>query len=264
MTPAELDRYTAEMRERLKGPGLRVEGTADLLHPYEAGTTSGVAKQGPFSFASVFMWTPETNKQKAAWQQLIAGMKMAANAVYPDCPFLWSEFNIDRAEHVSLVTAQFYAKTRRTVRGNLAYIEADVVCNRACDPFEADFDIGICDAKAGWGLMPFNPGVMFMKDTPGAQRFLDTVMEHTTNEPFKGPYPFPGWYAYQLAVAYTYLALKDEVNIKVFPHAEYNWSPDVYAPTDAYFIHLKGNRKHMQRDYVTPILEGRRGQIVLP
>ena len=260
MTPADLDRYTAETREELKDASPhRISGQRDILHPYEAGSPPE-PRPCPFTFASAFLWSPEANAQKQAWTYLITGMKLAANVLYPDCPLAWSEFQIAKVDYVSLVLAQFYAKTRRTVRGNLVYIEADVVCNKRCDPFEADFDIGIPDAKDKWAMMPFNPGVMFVKDTPGAQRFLDTAMEYASHIPGN----FPAWYAYQLALGYTYMALKDEIAIKVFPHAEYNWSPDVYAPTDAYFVHLKGPRKAMQRDYIVPIIEGKRGCLILP
>jgi hypothetical protein len=263
MTPAELDRYTAETREGLKDASAhRVEGASGVLSPYEAGPPPTAT--GPFTFASAFMWSPEANAQKQTWAHLITGMKLAAGEIYPECPMAWAEFNIAKAEYVSLVLAQYYAKSRRTIRGNLVFIEADVVCNKRCDPFEADFDIGLPDAKDKWAMMPFNPGVMFVKDTPGAQRFLDTVMEYATHVPGIGPYPFPTWYAYQLALGHTYMALKDEVNVKVFPHVEYNWSPDIYAPTDAYFVHLKGNRKQFQRDYIVPLIEGRRGRLLLP
>ena len=206
------------------------------------------------------MWSPEANAQKEAWVQLITGMKLAMGAIYPECPVAWAEFNIGSAAHVSLVLAQYYAKSRRDLRGNVAFIEADVVCNKRCDPFEADFDIGIPEAKDQWAMMPFNPGVMFVKDTPGAQRFLDEAMRYATHIPGN----FPAWYAYQLALGQAALALKDEVKIKAFPQEEYNHNPDIYAPTDAYFIHLKGPRKAMQRDYIVPIIEGKRGCLILP
>ena len=213
-----------------------------------------------FTFFSCFMWSPEAEQHKAVWQQLITGMKLAAGAVYPDSKFAWSECKINSAPHVSQVIGGLYSKARRELRGDVAVIEVDVVCNRACDPFEDDFDIGLCDAKDKWAMMPFNPGVMFLKDTPGCQRFLDETARYATHIPGN----FPAWYAYQLAVGYAYMALKDEVRVKVFPNSEYNWAPDVYAPTDAYFIHLKGERKKMQRDYVLPIIEGQRGKIILP
>jgi hypothetical protein len=261
MAPADIDRYTAETREELKGPTARhrISGAQDILRPYEAGPAPD-AKPGPFTFVSAFMWSPEANAQKVAWQHLITGMKLAAGEVYPDCPMYWSEFSIGSAQHVSQVLAQYYAKARRTLRGNVVFIEADVVCIKRCDPFEAEFDIGLPDAKDKWAMMPFNPGVMFIKDTPSAQRFLDATMEYASHIPGN----FPAWYAYQLALGYSYLALKDEVNIKIFPHEQYNWSPDVYAPTDAYFVHLKGARKAMQRDYIVPLIEGRRGHLILP
>ena len=259
MTPADLDRYTAETREKLKST-VRVDDARSSLRPYEPGTARGDAKSGPFTFASAVMWSPEINAQKQGWDHLILGCKLAMKELYPECPLAWSEFNIQSSQHVSQIIAQYYAKTRRTLRGNIVYIEADVVCNKVCDPFEADFDIGLPDSKDMWAMMPFNPGVMFVKDTPGAQRFLDTTMEYALHIPGN----FPAWYAYQLALAAAYALLKDEVNIKIFPHAEYNWSPDVYAPTDAYFVHLKGDRKKMQRDYIVPIVEGRRGRLIVP
>ena len=260
MTPAELDNYTAETREKLKDASwCRVGEKIDLLQPYEAGPPLAPTT-APFTFASAFMWSPEANAQKPAWMALVAGMRMALGKIYPDCPHAWSEFTIDSAKHIALVLAQFYAKTRRTARGNLVYIEADVVCNKRCNPFEADFDIGICDSKEKWPMMPFNPGVMFAKDTPGAQKFLDTAMEYASHIPLG----FSAWYAYQVGLSHAYLVLKDKVNIKVFPHAEYNWSPDVYAPTDAYFIHLKGPRKGMQGEYLAAIAEGKRGNLILP
>lgn len=223
-------------------------------------TTERVGTAPPFHFASAFMWSPEAVRQKQAWQQLITGMKLAAGEIYPDCPMLWAEGQIAKVDYVALALAQHYAKTRKTARGNLVFIEADVVCNKRCDPFVDDFDIGIPDCKDKWAMMPFNPGVMFVRDTPGAQRFLDEAQRYACHVPGN----FPTWYAYQLALGYAYMALKDEVRINTFPNAQYNWSPDVYAPTDAYFVHLKGPRKAMQRDYVVPIIEGKRGHLYMP
>ena len=66
-----------------------------------------------------------------------------------------------------------------------------------------------------------------------------------------------GWMptSYVYTHADAYLALKDEVNIKIFPHAEYNHTPSTYSPTDAYFVHLKGPRKALHRDFILPIVE---------
>ena len=213
-----------------------------------------------FTFMSAFLWSPEADKQKQAWQQLIAGMRMAAEAVYPGSKFAWFEGRVDSAARVPQALSKLYARARRELRGNLVIIEADVVCNKPCDPFEGDFDIGMCDAKDKWAMMPFNPGTMFLKDTPGAQLFMDRASEYACHVPGN----FPAWYAFQLAVGYAYMALKDEVKFKVFPNAEYNHNPDIYAPTDAYFVHLKGNRKQMQRDYVMPVVEGKRGLLIVP
>lgn len=261
MTPADIDRHTADVRALLKDASYKpVALRLATLNPYEASTIAGAKQTGDMTFAWAFGWSKEAEAQRAAWEQLIRGFQICLGEVYPDCQVATSTFKIEKAADVALLLAQYYAKMRRSVRGNLAFIEADVVCNKRCNPFEVDFDIGIPDCHDRWAMMPFNPGVLFSRDTPGAQRFFDTAMEYACDIPGN----FPSWYAYQLALGHAWHVLKDEVNIKVFPHEEYNYSPDIYAPTDAYFIHLKGPRKAMQRDYVTSVMEGRRGHLVLP
>ena len=261
MTPADIDRHTAETRELLKDASYKpVNPKMGGLNPYQAQDIPGAVQGGDMTFAWAFAWSPEAEKQRVAWDYLIQGFNLCLGEIYPECKVVASTFQIESPQQVSLILAQYYAKMRRSLRGNVTFIEVDVVCNKKCNPFEADFDIGLPDCKDRWAMMPFNPGVMFARDTPGAQRFLDTAMEYACDMPGN----FPVWYAYQLALGQTWHALKDEVNIKIFPNEEYNWSPDVYAPSDAYFIHLKGARKAMQRDYVVPLVEGRRGRLILP
>ena len=261
MTPADIDRHTAEVRELLKGTGHKpVALRPGRTNPYEASKIEGVKQTGGMTFAWAFGWSKEAEAQRPAWEHLIRGFQVCLGEVYPECQVANSIFKIEKSADVALMIAQYYAQMRRSLRGNLVYIEVDVVCNKRCDPFEADFDIGIPDAPDSWAMMPFNPGVVFSRDTPGAQKFFDTAMEFACDIPGN----FPQWYVYQLALAHTWHVLKDVVNIKIFPNEVYNYSPDVYAPSDAYFIHLKGPRKAMQRDYVVPIIEGRRGRFMLP
>jgi len=251
MTPADIERHSAEVKALLKDASYkRVDATKGGFDPYVP-SEIGEAPIGPMTFAWGFAWTPQLEPQRAAWENLIRGFKLALGTVYPDCGVATIEVTCDDSRHVPLALAQVYAKLRRTVRGPMVIIETDVVCNARCNPFEADFDIGLTDCQDRWPMMPFNAGVIFIRDTPAAQRFLDTAMEYACNVPQN----CDQWYAYQFGLSHAYLALKDEVNIKIFPHEQYNATPSVFEPTDAYFIHLKGQRKSMQRDFVLDLVE---------
>jgi hypothetical protein len=104
--------------------------------------------------------------------------------------------------------------------------------------------------------MPFNAGVQFYKDTPGAQKYLDTVMEIAHDIP-QGVAP---WFVNQMAMRLAYEMLRGEIKVKIFPHALYNFVPDIVQPTEAYFVHLKGQRKSMVREYLRPVLENKLGR----
>jgi len=262
MTPADIERHSAEVKALLKDASYKRIEAAKLggVDPYDAGKEALPAMIGPMTFAWAFAWTPQVEQQRKGWEALIQGFKLAMGTVYPDCGVATTEVQGENGRQVPLLLAQLYARMRRTIRGPMVILEADVVCNKRCDPFEVDFDIGLTDCQDKWPMMPFNAGVMFVRDTPNAQRFLDTAMEYACNIPQN----CDPWYLYQFGLSHAYLALKDEINIKIFPYEEYNYTPGVYAPTDAYFVHLKGDRKKMQRDYILPLLEGQRGRIVLP
>ena len=260
MTPADIARHTAETRELLKDASYkRIDATKGGFNPYDGHSETPPNTIGSMTFVWAFSWTPEIEPNRAGWEQLIQGFKLALSVIYPDCGVISTDVKVEKSRQFPMALAQIYAKTRRAVRGPLVILEADVVCIKRCDPFEAEFDIGLTDCQDQWPMMPFNAGVMFARDTPNAQRFLDTAMEYACNIPQN----CDPWYAYQFALSHTYLALKDEVRIKVFPHEEYNHTPTVYSPTDAYFVHLKGDRKAIQRDYVLPLLEGQRGRLVV-
>jgi hypothetical protein len=260
MSPDDLDRYTADIGELLKDASYKkIPVSEGSLTPYQPFEVKGEA-MGPMTFIWAWAWTPQAEKQRQAWESLHMGFKMALGVIYPDCPLINLSFNVPDSRMAPLGLFQMYAKARRSVRGPIVFIEPDVVCNKRCEPFDAFFDIGLPDCADHWPMMPFNPGVMFVRDTPGAQRFLDAVMEYACYFPQNSD----PWYLGQLALSHAYLVLKDQIKITVFPHEEYNYSPTVYAPTDAYFVHLKGDRKKMQRDYVLPITEGRQGRLIVP
>ena len=251
MLPADIERHSAEVRELLKDASYkRIDGTKGGYDPYSSTDSPAPPPIGPFTFMWGFSWTPQIEPQRQGWKSLIQGFKLALAATYPQYGVANVEVKTDNGRLFPLALAQIYAKMRRTIRGPVVYVEVDVVANRPCNPFEVEFDVGLTDCEDRWPMMPFNAGVMFANDTPGAQRFFDAAMEYACNIPQN----FDPWYAYQFGLSHAYLALKDEVNIKIFPHEAYNYTPKVYAPTDAYFVHLKGGRKTLQRDYILPLL----------
>jgi hypothetical protein len=247
---ADLDRYSAEAAALLKDASYkRIAVAPGGFDPYTPADLSS-PRQGPMTFAWGFSWTPKLEQQRPAWEMLVHGFKLAMGHTYPDCDVATMEVMVDSDRNVPMALAQVYSKFRRSIRGPMVVIETDVVCNRRCVPFEHEFDIGLTDCQDQWPMMPFNAGVMFAHDTPGAQRFLDAAMEYSCNIPQN----FDPWYAYQFGLSHAYLALKGEIKIKIFPCKEYNYTPTVYAPTDAYFVHLKGDRKRMQREFIAPLI----------
>lgn len=246
MTPEEIGAYTAEVDQRLRSTARRLE--VSELEPYTASSASG--PQTDLTFGYVFV-----DFGDSGWQFLVQGFRLAIGTLYPTAAVATVNFQTDR-QYVPMIGTQAYAKLRRTFRGNMIFLDPDVICYRRCDPFDADFDVGLTDSKETWPIMPFNAGVQFYKDTPGAQKYLDTVMEIAHDIP-QGIAP---WYTNQQAMRLAYEMLKGEVKFKIFPHQLYNFSPDLVAPTDAYFVHLKGERKKMVREYLVPVLENRVGR----
>lgn len=243
MSPAEIDAYTAQVDQQLRSPPRRLETSE--LEPY---TPGNAAEQRPLTFGYVFV-----DFGDEGWKILVQGFRLAIATLYPEAAVATVNFVVEHRDLVPVVGTQAYAKLRRTFRGDLILIDPDVICRRRCDPFGLDFDVGLTDSKEKWPFMPFNSGVQFYKDTTGAQKYLDTVMEIASHIP-QGIAP---WYANQQAMRLAYEMLRGEVRFKIFPHEQFNYSPDVVAPTDAYFVHLKGTRKKMIRDYLVPVLENR-------
>jgi len=253
MLPEYIKQHTAEVAELLKDASYKRLMPQVGFDPYVADDKRIPLVPGaPFTFAWAFAWTKPLEDNRAAWEQLIQGFKLALGVTHPTARVAHAPLTVEGPRIFPLAAAQMYAKFRRTIEGPIIFIEVDVVCNRPCNPFEGlDFDIGLTDCEGQWPMMPFNPGVMFANDTPGAQRFLDTAMEYACNFPQNGD----PWYLYQMGLSHAYLALKDQVKIQIFPHEMYNYAPDQPEPTDAYFVHLKGDRKRFQRDFVVPLLD---------
>ena len=240
MRPEEIDAYTVKIDQALRQPSRRLEKAE--IEPYTPGN-AGVERPITFGYVFVDFGDP-------GWKLLVQGFRLAVATLYPECQVATVGFTTEY-DKVPMIGTQAYAKMRRTFRGNMVFLDPDVICYRRCDPFEADFDVGLTDSREKWPFMPFNAGVQFYRDTPGAQKYLDAVMEITNDIP-QGVAP---WFVNQMAMRLAYEMLRGEVKFKIFPHARYNYAPDVVAPTDAYFVHLKGTRKRMVKDYLVPVLE---------
>lgn len=240
------DAYTAQIDAGLRQPPRRLEGS--LLKPYEA--SPGQNPAVPITFGYVFV-----DFGDEAWRMLVQGFRLALATLYPNCVVATVGFDADKSL-VPMIGTQAYAKMRRSFRGDMIFLDPDVIAYRPCDPFEADFDVGLTDSRETWPIMPFNAGVQFYKDTPGAQKYLDTVMEIAHDIP-QGVAP---WFSNQMAMRLAYEMLRGEVKFKIFPHELYNFVPDIVQPTDAYFVHLKGARKSMVREYLVPVLENKLGR----
>jgi len=254
MTPSELDDYDLAAKTRLTSTQKLPDG--EHLKPYTK-LELEVPEVAPYTFVSLFVWTPKVEQQRLGWEKLIQGHKLAANITHPKAAVMQSTFKLD--DDFNLVpglASQYYAKMRRSVAGNIVFTDVDVVAYRPCDPFQHDFDVGLTDCADQWPSMPFNAGVMFARDTPKAQEFYDTAMEATMQFPAN----MNPWYAYQVGLRTAYDMLKHRVNFRTFPHALFNYVPEIVAPTDAYFVHLKGQRKNMMREYIVPVLEGKIGR----
>ena len=244
--PARSDEYTAKVDARLRWPQRRLEDAE--LRPYDLPQKDH--PPAPITFGYVFV-----DFGDPGWKMLVQGFRLALGTLYPDCRVATVSFQTEKAL-VPMVGTQAYAKMRRSFRGNLVFLDPDVITYRRCDPFEEDFDVGLTDSRETWPIMPFNAGVQFYKDTPGAQKYLDTVMEIAHDIP-QGVSP---WFSNQMAMRLAYEMLRGEVKFKIFPHAHYNFVPDIVQPTEAYFVHLKGARKSMVREYLVPVLENKLGR----
>lgn len=183
------------------------------------------------------------------WDRIERAFKLCAGTVYPQTRLVNLPFKCEK-QWFLLAQAQVYARIRRSLRGNMMFLDTDVLCNVPADPFVEDFDIGLTTTAETFPLMPFNAGVVFAKDTPAAQEFMDAVMAFANHYPVVDSF----WYLNQIALAAAYMRLKDRVKIKVFPHELYNFAPNGIEPTAAHFIHLKGNRKGMLVDFLRQVM----------
>ena len=133
--------------------------------------------------------------------------------------------------------AQRYAELRKEVRGNLILCDTDIEAKKPFEDWGGQWEIGLTESQEKTPLMPFNGGMIFAKDSPGAQHFLDEVRWAANIIPQGFQYL---WYIDQLALGYV---AKGNPVVKVFG-AECNYIPRFNGDKpDVYFMHYKGNRK---------------------
>jgi len=240
-----IDQYTKLIESRIQNPKYNELNNSGLKPYDQVNYISTGSSEAPMTFCFSYV-----NYGKEDSNQALKYFKASIATTYPNCAWAEIPFKCD-FDALIPVRTQAYAKMRRSIRGNIVFIDPDVIAYKRVNPFEVDFDVGLTDSFKTWPMMPFNGGIQFMKDTPGAQRWIDLVMEIACNT-CEG---IPGWWTDQLAMRLAYEMLKNEIKIKIFPHELFNFTPEGVQATDAYFVHLKGDRKQYMRQYLATVLE---------
>ena len=150
---------------------------------------------------------------------------------------------------------QAYAQARREIRGNLVFLDTDIVA--LCpipDIWSETFDIGLTKGSidSEYNLQPFNGGMIFAQDTVGAQFFFDYIENVCLNT--MGGVFINNWFVDQLAMGKAWDTQKAIINFKVF-EKEYNYFPTQESDDGpAYFMHFKGDRKAFMHTFVNRVL----------
>lgn len=254
MTLMERDAYTAEIDAILSAPPPR--GAFPFINPYEVGNY-----EKPATDVKSIICYSHVDYGNSLSNRVATAFKLSASVVHPGSALAELPFECDKKSFIA-ARAQVFSKMRRSLRGDMMFLDTDIICNRFCDPFEDDFDIGLTDTSSKEPMQPFDGGVMFARDTPGAQMFLDAIMVHCNVAPdINAPK-----YLYPIALFLAYQTFKDKIKIKIFPNAMYSFAPPMVGPTDAYFVHLRGTRKSMFPDFLRYAMDraGRRELTALP
>lgn len=255
MTPEQLLSYDADVAARIAcGYAQPLPKELRILRPYEAEQV--IEREGPMTFGWYFGAAEDMSEADLQrWAAVESLFGRSLQTVYPDCSIARMHFPVKERNHAFFLSVQSLAKMRRSVRGNLVVLDTDIIAWNRCDPFCIPFDVGVTAGAAGWPLMPFNMGVLFLRDTEGAQLFCDRIMEFSCDVPVN----WDPLYISQNAARAVYQALKPTVDIKIFPN-EYNYTPNsVDEDPEAYFLHFKGNRKHFMPTYFERLMERTNG-----
>ena len=175
--------------------------------------------------------------------------------VYPDLQFVTIDVTNPFNELMAARTA-VYAKARKEYRGNMVFTDTDILAYTPLpkDFWDGDWDIALTDPRPNNPLMPINEGLFFAKNTLAAQLFLDTYTKAACNTLQGLLEPPLCWWIGQLALGHAYTELRYDINIKILEDSKFNFIPDKPVATNAHFIHFKGNRKGLMKQYLAGLL----------
>lgn len=246
------DRVTRLLADASYRPVPVTPGGADMYRPMTQSPGAEFNPDAPFTVCYLVGWSPELQEQRKAWEQLATASQHSVRLTYPEANVVTLDIgNVTKGESFPLLAAQYYALLRRSIRGNIVFLDTDVLAYNRFDMFALDFDVGLTDCDDLWPMQPFNAGVMFSKDTPGAQRYWDTAAEVA----WALPSNFAPWYAYQIGLRTAYDMHKGETEFVIFPHEQFNFTPERdLEQTDAFFVHSRGMRKNLQFDYIRKLI----------
>lgn len=202
---------------------------------------------------------PEVNQisdWKIQLRTAFAYFKAGCQKVYSGADLVTCEVTNPFKEFMAARTS-VYAKARQNHRGNMIFLDTDVLpyFPLPTDFWKGDWDIALTGPNKDWALMPFNEGIFFAKDTPAAIEFMNLYTKaacHTAQGLVELP---TAWWIGQLALGHAYTALNGRgVNFKILEDRRYNFVPDKPVATNAYFIHFKGARKPLMRQYLAGLL----------
>lgn len=183
----------------------------------------------------------------------------SVNRVYPDMKLLKAMFTCPK-DVVMAARTDIYDTMRRTYRGNLIFLDTDIIFLRPLprDFWDGPWSVGLVGSRVATLLMPFNGGVIFSKDTVESQKFFSDVKAASTD--VSQGLINNNWFIDQLAMRYAY-EQQTKATFKTFPWSHYNYTPDL-DPRDfdrdepeAHIVHLKGNRKHLMPHYLNKCKE---------
>jgi len=154
-------------------------------------------------------------------------------------------------EHIMVQRCLAYAHARKTVRGNLVFLDTDIIAMYRLDEKiwdDASWDVGLVHGNEAspYMMMPYCGGVILSRDTPAAQEWFDLTGKASNSLP--GGMLTNGWWVDQLAMAWAASRVPN-LGVNILPAHKYNFVPDGAQATRAYFVHLKGPRKHLMRQY---------------
>lgn len=152
-----------------------------------------------------------------------------------------------------------YTRMRKQNTGNMIHLDVDIIAYRKLPLqfWDQDFDIALTTGQHKYSIMPYSEGIIFSKDTPGAHKFFEDYAGFVKNVPeglIDGPRA--DWWLGQIALNMAYLksAASKEVKFLILDDKEFNFTPNAPVATNAYFVHFKGDRKHLMRQYLAGLL----------